>query len=369
MPPGDCSPATTAAARGFHYVQNGFYLKQGKSPGKFGPPDNPFSFGELPMMPGGNIPRFSHNVIAINGSAMPDDWQGKLLGADPLHRHLVLSERSERGASFTTRDIAFPVKNSDVAFRPVYMVNAPDGSVLIADFYERYIAHGQHYQSQIDPTSGRIYRLSAKGKQRDTDTRLDKKTDAQLRQLLDHPNKWHRQTAVRLLGQRADATAHVALRKQIETEHGQAALHGLWALHQSDGLDAAYATELLAHPNPHVRAWVVRLQGDRRELSAGFEAVRQLARHGPPGSALANRRHRFPAAARSGDCRWRRSYCNAPMISMIRSSRCNAGGCWNAILRMIALRCSRCLTIRNFPPADGGTAYPRAPHAPARRPR
>ena len=200
--------------RGFHYVQNGFYLKQGKSPGKFGPPDNPFSFGELPMMPGGNIPRFSHNVIAINGSAMPDDWQGKLLGADPLHRHLVLSERSVRGASFTTRDLAFPVKNSDVAFRPVYMVNAPDGSVLIADFYERYIAHGQHYQSQIDPTSGRIYRLSAKGKQRDTDTRLDKKTDDQLRQILDHPNKWHRQTAVRLLGQRADATAHVALRKQ-----------------------------------------------------------------------------------------------------------------------------------------------------------
>ncbi|MGB1726198.1 MAG: DUF7133 domain-containing protein, partial [Limisphaerales bacterium] len=266
--------------RGFHYVQNGFYLKQGKSPGKFGPPDNPFSFGELPMMPGGKIPRFSHNVIAINGSAMPDDWQGKLLGADPLHRHLVLSERSVRGASFTTRDLAFPVKNSDVAFRPVYMVNAPDGSVLIADFYERYIAHGQHYQSQIDPTSGRIYRLSAKGKQRDTDTRLDKKTDDQLRQILDHPNKWHRQTAVRLLGQRADAAAHVALRKQIGTESGQEALHGLWALHQAGGLDAAYATELLAHPNLHVRAWVVRLQGDRRELSAGFfEAVRQLARH------------------------------------------------------------------------------------------
>ena len=266
--------------RGFHYVQSGLYLKQGKSPGKFGPPDNPFAFGELPMMPGGNIPRFSHNVIAINGSAMPDDWQGKLLGADPLHRHLILSERSVRGASFTTRDIAFPVKNSDVAFRPVYMANAPDGSVLIADFYERYIAHGQHYQSQIDPTSGRIYRLQANCKQPDTDTRLDKKSDDQLLQLLDHPNKWHRNTAVRLLGQRTDAAVHDMLRKQIETGSGQAALHSLWALHQAGGLNAAYATELLAHPNPHVRAWAIRLQGDRRKLSAGFfEAVRRLARH------------------------------------------------------------------------------------------
>jgi len=266
--------------RGFHCVQNGFYLKQGKSPGKFGPPDNPFSFGELPMMPGGNIPRFSHNVIAINGTALPDDWQGKLFGADPLHRHLVLSERSVRGASFTTRDIAFPVKNSDVAFRPVFMANAPDGSVLIADFYERYIAHGQHYQSQIDPTSGRIYRLRAKNKRRDTDTRLDKKTADQLLQILDHPNKWHRQTAIRLIGQRTDAAAHGTLRKRIGTVSGQAALHCLWALHQAGGIDAAYATELLAHPNPHVRAWTIRMRGDRRELSAGFfETVRRLAQH------------------------------------------------------------------------------------------
>ena len=284
--------------RGFHYVQNGFYLKQGKSPGKFGPPDNPFSFGELPMMPGGNIPRFSHNVIAINGTALPDDWQGKLFGADPLHRHLVLSERSVRGASFTTRDIAFPVKNSDVAFRPVFMANAPDGSVLIADFYERYIAHGQHYQSQIDPTSGRIYRLRAKNKRRDTDTRLDKKTADQLLEILDHPNKWHRQTAIRLIGQRTDAAAHGTLRKRIGTVSGQAALHGLWALHQAGGLDAAYATELLAHPNPHVRAWTIRMQGDRRELSAGFfETVRRLAQnegHPEVRSQIASTAFRLP---------------------------------------------------------------------------
>ncbi len=270
--------------RGFHYVQSGLYLKQGKSPGKFGPPDNPFAFGELPMMPGGEIPRFSHSVIAVNGSAMPDTWQGKLLGADPLHRHLVLSERSVRGASFATRDVGFPVKNSDVAFRPVYMVNAPDGSVLIADFYERYIAHGQHYQSQIDPTSGRIYRLHAEAKPLTADTNLRAKTDRQLIDLLAHPNKWHRQTAVGLLGQRANAVTKAELQKQIKVETGRAALHGLWALHQAGGLDDAFAAELLRHPFPHVRVWAVRLCGDQRELSAGlFNAVRRLAkREGHP---------------------------------------------------------------------------------------
>ena len=270
--------------RGFHYVQSGLYLKQGKSPGKFGPPDNPFAFGELPMMPGGSIPRFSHNVIVVNGAAMPDAWQGKLLGADPLHRHLVLSERTVRGASFTTRDIGFPVKNSDVAFRPVYMANAPDGSLLIADFYERYIAHGQHYQSQIDPTSGRVYRLRAKAKPFVADTNLRAKTGMQLIQLLAHPNKWHRQTAVRLLGQRTKNAIKAKLQNQIKTGTGRAALHGLWALHQAGGLDDALAAELLGHPYPHVRAWAVRLRGDERKLSAGFfDAVRRLAkREGHP---------------------------------------------------------------------------------------
>jgi len=270
--------------RGFHYVQSGLYLKQGKSPGKFGPPDNPFAFGELPMMPGGSIPRFSHNVIAVNGSAMPDAWQGRLLGADPLHRHLVLSERSVRGASFTTRDIGFPVKNSDIAFRPVYMANAPDGSLLIADFYERYIAHGQHYQSQIDPTSGRVYRLRAKAKPLVADTNLRAKTDGQLIQLLAHSNKWHRQTAVRLLGQRAKNATKAKLQNQIKTGTGRAALHGLWALHQAGGLDDALAAELLWHSYPHVRAWAVRLRGDERKLSAGFfDEVRRLAkREGHP---------------------------------------------------------------------------------------
>src|SRR5262245_66333650 len=39
-----------AGTRGFHYVQGGCFLMQGVEPGKFGPPRNPYAFGELPMM-------------------------------------------------------------------------------------------------------------------------------------------------------------------------------------------------------------------------------------------------------------------------------------------------------------------------------
>ena len=35
--------------RGWHYLQGGYYMKQGVDPGKFGPLRNPYAFGELPL--------------------------------------------------------------------------------------------------------------------------------------------------------------------------------------------------------------------------------------------------------------------------------------------------------------------------------
>ena len=81
--------------RGFHYVQGGLYLKQGKSPGKFGPPDNLFAFGELPMMPGGSIPRFSHNVIAVNGVRYAGHMAGQTARRRPSASSLGV-ERTQR---------------------------------------------------------------------------------------------------------------------------------------------------------------------------------------------------------------------------------------------------------------------------------
>src|SRR5213075_1483746 len=99
--------------------------------------------------------------------------------------------------------------------RPLYIANAPDGSLFLSDMCEFYIAHGQHYQNQIDPTTGRIYRLRGKDTPLETDVNLAAKSTDQLIALLSHPNKWHRQTAVRLLGERKDPKAAAPLKKLI----------------------------------------------------------------------------------------------------------------------------------------------------------
>jgi len=253
--------------RGWHHIQDGLYLKQGKDPGKFGPAPNPFAFGELPMMKSAHsIPRFSHMLCVAEGPAMPDRWRGKFLAIDPLHHHVVAAERLRDGSTFSTADRGFPLRTDDETFRPVFIANAPDGSVYIADFREEYIAHGQNYQSQIDPDTGRLYRLRGRELPLEKDINLVRMTDAELVALLSHANVWHRQTAVRLLVERRALAAAGALERLLDGTAAHPALEALWVLHGLNRLDEARALKSLAHPSPMVRAWTIRLMGDANEL-------------------------------------------------------------------------------------------------------
>ncbi len=257
--------------RGWHYVPAGLFLKQGVDVGKFGPSGNPFAFGNLDMMKSSHpIPRFSHMIVIAEGNALPASMQGRILGADPLHRNVVIAERYAKGSSFTTSDSGVALKSTDQSFRPVFLANAPDGAMYVADFYEEFIAHGQNYQGQIDPSTGRIFRLRGKGLPLNKDTDLSKLSAAQLVKVLRHPNRWHRQTAVRVLAERKDASVVETLKKLLDEKETHPALEALWTLHQLDALDATTSLKALAHPAAPVRAWSIRLAGEAGKLPADF---------------------------------------------------------------------------------------------------
>ncbi|HZJ15315.1 MAG TPA: PVC-type heme-binding CxxCH protein, partial [Chthoniobacteraceae bacterium] len=260
--------------RGWHYLQSGLFLKQGIDPGKFGPPANPFAFGHLEMMKSRNpIPRFSHATIVADGTALPSSYAGRFFAADPLHRNIVVAERYARGSTFETRDQGIALAGADPTFRPVYVTNGPDGAIYVADFYEEFIAHGQNYQGQIDPSTGRIYRIRGKDLPLNKDVNLAAKTSEQLVTLLAHPNRWQRQTAVRLLGERRDPAMREPLQSALRDPAEHPALEALWALHQMGAPDEATALAALAHPQPAVRAWSIRLLGDSRKLPDAFLAA------------------------------------------------------------------------------------------------
>lgn len=252
--------------RGFYYVQGGYYEKGTER--KYGNVSNPYAFGLLPFMKHSKTPRFSHAFVKYEGDTLPENYKGKLLSVDPLHQYVVLSQIDPLGSSFETKDLGFPLRSTDFGFRPIEIKVGPDGAVYVADFYEEFIAHGQHYQGQVDPNSGRIYRFKSKGAKPRKTGDLSKKTTRELIELLKHPNEWHRRTALRLIGDRKDQSVIPTLKQWIKDNDGQLALEAFWALNLCQGFDDAVAEETLKHTNPLVRFWTVRLLGDDRVVSS-----------------------------------------------------------------------------------------------------
>jgi putative membrane-bound dehydrogenase-like protein len=259
--------------RGFHYVQ-GAYMQKGTG-NKYGPLSNPHAYGHLMYMKHAPTPRFSHDLVKYEGVGLPQHYLGKMFAIDPMHRNVVLVAMHERGATYSTEDLGTPLASDDFAFRPVDITTGPDGAIYIADFCEEFIAHGQHYQGQIAVGTGRVYRLRAADRKRHSSlANIDYRSlsTEELVARLAAADRWHRRAALRVLSERGDASAVDGLRQLLRTSAGQPALEALWAIHLLGGFDDARAVEALAHQNPAVRTWAVRLLGDRGQVSTELAA-------------------------------------------------------------------------------------------------
>ena len=257
--------------RGFHYVQGGYFQKGFN---KHGPLSNPYSFGYFPAMKHNRVPRFTHTFVIYEGDALPAQYRGLLFGVAPLLNHVVMSQVRPDGSSVQTQDVGLAVSTDDTCFRPVDIKLGPDGALYIADWYDRQINHYRNHEGQVDPGSGRIYRLKARAKGNVTRTQdLSRLSSPELVTLLSDPNKWTRQTALRLIGDRKDSAIVPTLLHLLNEETGQIALESLWALNLIGGLDEATVKKVLDHADPYVRLWTVRLQCDLNRVTPSIAAA------------------------------------------------------------------------------------------------
>ncbi|MCE9608846.1 MAG: ThuA domain-containing protein [Chthoniobacter sp.] len=255
--------------RGFHYVQ-GAYLQKGFD--KHGPLSNPYAFGYFPQMTHAKVERFTHNFVICDSPGLPERYTGKLFGIEPMQGRIVFSDIQRDRSSFQTRDLGYALTSDDTWFRPVDIKVGPDSALYFADWYDRQVNHYRNSEGQIDKSNGRIYRLKAKGAVAASPIDFGSLSTPALIEMLGNPNRTCRQTALRLLGDRKDKSVIPMLTKMVADNTGQLALEALWALNLSGGFSDGVARQTLAHKEPQVRLWTVRLLGDATKVSNDLAA-------------------------------------------------------------------------------------------------
>ncbi|WP_158968538.1 PVC-type heme-binding CxxCH protein [Paraglaciecola sp. L3A3] len=260
---------TNEVIRGYYYKQGGYFKKNW---GKHGALTNPYALGYLPGIPlEGDRIRFTHAWVKYQGGSLPAQYHNKLFALNPLLNFVQLSRLEEAGSTFTAIDENKVLKSDDHWFRPVDIKAGPDGGIYIADWYDSRLSH-------VDPrdtwnkSTGRIYRLRNKQQNKQhTHTAsfdLSQYSNSQLAELLKSDNKWFRQQALRLFGDRKDPAAIKVLLPLFRSTVPQYALEALWAINLSAGLSDALIIEALNHQDPYIRLWAVRLVGDSNKASS-----------------------------------------------------------------------------------------------------
>jgi putative membrane-bound dehydrogenase-like protein len=185
----------------------------------------------------------SSGVTVYRGAAYPPEYRGQIFVADVAGNLFYRLELEPDGATFrATRADARAdfVTSDDLWFRPVNFVNAPDGTLHVLDMYREVIEHPWSIPDDIHAAldlrsgadRGRLWRLAPKGFQAPRPPRLSQATTVELVVILENPNAWWRETAQRLLLERADKSAERPLREMLNrSASALARLHAMWTLH------------------------------------------------------------------------------------------------------------------------------------------
>lgn len=224
---------------------------------------------------GGGVFTSTSGVTVYRGDAYPAPYAGQLFEGEVannvIYRQTVAADGVTFRASRADDQVEF-VASTDTWFRPVNLYNAPDGTLYVLDMYREFIEHPwsipDDIHARLDLTSGRdrgrIYRLAPRGYQPGGKRpALSGASAAELVEHLSNRNGWWRETAQRLLVERADRSADPALRKLLASSEPLPALHALWTL---EGLGALSDDDLniaLSHGAPRVREHAIRVAEHR----------------------------------------------------------------------------------------------------------
>jgi putative membrane-bound dehydrogenase-like protein len=219
----------------------------------------------------------SHNVLdgvagttVYRGDAYPQSFYGNVFAGGAQNNLIHRRTLESNGVTFTShrteRDTEF-VRSSDLWFRPVNFLNAPDGTLYVLDLAREFLETVHiplDVAAYMDLTSGRdrgrIFRIAPDGFHYTPPPRFSTMPTVELVTQLENGNGWRRDTAHRLIFERQDPVAIPALRQMlVGGSRPQARLLALWALEGLSDLSESDLEIALRDSAPQVREHAVRL--------------------------------------------------------------------------------------------------------------
>jgi putative membrane-bound dehydrogenase-like protein len=261
--------------RNLHGVQGGYYWK---SFGKHGALHNPYTYGYFDHIPYSNFTggHVTDGGIVYQGDQFPKEFRGKYIANDLLGHAVQWHNLTPYGSTFQASYGGELLTPNDTWFAPSDLTMGPNGSLYVADWYDKRTAHPDP-DADWDKSNGRVYNIRYVGTnaniQRSTPNierpTLEKLTSKELVGLLGDSNDWYARKARRILADRRDKAVIAPLRKTVlHSTNAHLALESLWALYVSGGFDEKFAQTLINSQVPQIRAWTVRLLGDENTISA-----------------------------------------------------------------------------------------------------
>ena len=214
-------------------------------------------------------------LVVYRGRQFPRQYRRNVFVAEPAANVVARFSIAENGLELRAEHHLYPdekwgqrefLASTDERFRPVDLLNGPDGNLYIIDMYRGLIQDQQFLteelreqvlqrQLEVPIGLGRIWRLrhaagaddTASGGMADSEL-VGGLADAgaeHLVSLLRSENGWHRDTAQRLL-LRIPGQGSAQLRSLVGGAHSLAAIHALWTLHGRGELERETVLAALA---------------------------------------------------------------------------------------------------------------------------
>ncbi len=234
----------------------------------------------------------------IRVDRLPEDIRGDLIYAEPVGRLIRRTKIEVRdGITYLSNpeqdEKSEFIRSTDPNFRPVNIVNAPDGTLYILDMYRGIIQEGnwvregsylrkvvEQYQLDKNFGRGRIWRLVHEDFKPGKQPKMQYAKSSELVKHLEHPNGWWRDTAQKLLILRGDKSVVPALVELVQKNKNHLArIHAIWTLEGLDALEPSLLRETFGDEHPQVRIAAIRASETlyKNDDSSLVGAIQKLA--------------------------------------------------------------------------------------------